>query len=54
MVVFARDRGRLGPNYIRKYIAKSDGHGSLFISREMSEEISLKIGENVAASLYYG
>ena len=48
--------GRLGFNYSRMCVSKSEGHGSFFSFKgsEMSENISLKMGVKFAASLDMG
>ena len=49
--------GRLVSNYARMCVSKSEGHGSLFsfnLESEMSENISLKMGVEFAASLSMG
>ena len=51
-----RGGGRLGSNFARMCVSKSEGHGSFFWLRgsEMSENNSLKMGVKFAASLIMG
>ena len=48
--------GLLGSNYAQMCVSKSEGHGSLYQLQgsEMSENISLKMGVEFAASLNMG
>ena len=48
--------GRLGPNYTQMRVSESEGHGSFLRLQgsEMSENVSLKMGVKIAASLTMG
>ena len=49
--------GRLGSNYARMCVSKSEGHGSLYgfkLGSEMSENSSLKMSARFAVSFNMG